>query len=361
MDDTENELVSCIYSALLGEMAWQDFMLRFTAVADVECATLFFHDAGSGRGGVTLAAGIPESAQQEYASHFGRLNPWMWQVGQAPIGTAILGEQLVARDRFQRTEYYNDFLQRYDQETGVGVTIERSDGRFLLMSTLSGDTNEDRNLRRARLLTGLAPHLRRVADFYRRHRLEGLGADLPAHLLDRSGLAVVLVDAVGRMVFASPGAEDMLATGSPAFLGRNGFLRFLDSDHQAALSRMLEDGAAAPPLTLLHDEVEITMLPVARDAAASHFNGRSVALVFARQPDRAQGLARRFLLTRAETRVTRQILAGHRPRDIAQASGVSIETVRTQLKAVFAKTGAQGQADLVRLAAGMERDRHDHA
>jgi len=59
-----------------------------------------------------------------------------------------------------------------------------------------------------------------------------------------------------------------------------------------------------------------------------------------------------FDLTPAEARVARAIAAGRPAPEIARAHGVSGETVRTQLRAVFAKTGVSRQVELVRLLAG---------
>ena len=146
-------LIDLAHAAFFGQASWQMFIDRVVEVAGADCATLFFHDAPSGRGAITLSSGVPDTALRDYADHFGALNPWMWQVGQTPICEAVVGEQLVPRDRMRSTEYYNDFLQAYGQETGVGVTIERASGRFLMLSTLSGDLDEERNLNRARVLT----------------------------------------------------------------------------------------------------------------------------------------------------------------------------------------------------------------
>ena len=60
-------------------------------------------------------------------------------------------------------------------------------------------------------------------------------------------------------------------------------------------------------------------------------------------------LAAVFGLTRAEVRVARALLAGARPKAIAQQLAVSEETIRTQLKAVYAKTETRGIASLVAL------------
>ena len=54
-------------------------------------------------------------------------------------------------------------------------------------------------------------------------------------------------------------------------------------------------------------------------------------------------------LTAAEARLTCGLLKGERLEDYAERTGISMNTARTHLKAVFAKTNTDRQADLVRL------------
>jgi len=67
--------------------------------------------------------------------------------------------------------------------------------------------------------------------------------------------------------------------------------------------------------------------------------------------DLLQGL---FDLTPAEARVARGIGEAQSVEAIAELIGTSRETVRTQLKAVLAKTGASRQSELVSLLAGKQ-------
>lgn len=55
-----------------------------------------------------------------------------------------------------------------------------------------------------------------------------------------------------------------------------------------------------------------------------------------------------FKLTRAEVRLTQQLLAGRSPIESAQELGVTIHTVRTYLKRLYLKVGVKSQAALVR-------------
>jgi len=60
-----------------------------------------------------------------------------------------------------------------------------------------------------------------------------------------------------------------------------------------------------------------------------------------------------FDLTPAEARVARSLASGRTPKDIAIESGVSPNTVHTQLARVMAKTGCNRQADVVALLTGI--------
>ena len=62
-----------------------------------------------------------------------------------------------------------------------------------------------------------------------------------------------------------------------------------------------------------------------------------------------------FLLTGAEIRLARRLCCGENLRDIAENLGVTLGTVRVQLKALFVKTGTRRQSELVALLAHLTR------
>lgn len=61
-----------------------------------------------------------------------------------------------------------------------------------------------------------------------------------------------------------------------------------------------------------------------------------------------QVLTSLFRLTKAEIRLTHQMLAGRSPLEASREMGVTIHTVRTYLKRLYLKTGVKTQAALVR-------------
>ena len=52
-------------------------------------------------------------------------------------------------------------------------------------------------------------------------------------------------------------------------------------------------------------------------------------------------------MTEAETEIALQLYAGKSPEEIASARGVSVATVRTQIKSLLTKSGARRQVQLV--------------
>jgi DNA-binding CsgD family transcriptional regulator len=56
-----------------------------------------------------------------------------------------------------------------------------------------------------------------------------------------------------------------------------------------------------------------------------------------------------FSLSPAESRLLPLLLKGQTPADIAESLGLKLPTVRSQLSAIFAKTGTARQQELIRL------------
>lgn len=71
---------------------------------------------------------------------------------------------------------------------------------------------------------------------------------------------------------------------------------------------------------------------------------------------RRRMLLERFRLTRAEMRLAEKVMEGLTPAQAAERLGVSIYTVRTYLKRLYAKAGVHSHATLVSKLLKMERE-----
>ena len=121
--------------------------------------------------------------------------------------------------------------------------------------------------------------------------------------------------------------------------------------------RTTPDTAALPAAPIVvHRKTKrllvIRILPV-DGAARSPFLGARALLVLTdlcrKSPPQADVLAQTFGLSPAEARLASLMATGISPERVAEELGISRETVRNQLKAVFAKTDTHRQGELVAL------------
>ena len=215
----------------------------------------------------------------------------------------------------------------------------------------------------ARLDT-LRPHLARAGLLAARWRLERLRA--AAEALAMIGLPAAILDARGKVLAANSLIEaldlhllwlpkDRIALIDPA---ANTLLRGAVAeinDPAAASVRSFPSKGAADAPVVVH------LIPAtgeARDLFEGGFGVLAITPVAAPSaPDIAliQGL---FDLTAAEARVASGVAEGLALEEIADRHGVTVGTVRTQVKAVFAKTGSNRQAQLAALLAAQPRIPH---
>jgi DNA-binding CsgD family transcriptional regulator len=109
--------------------------------------------------------------------------------------------------------------------------------------------------------------------------------------------------------------------------------------------------------------VVIRVLPI-HGAAQNPFMGARAVLVLldlhAKDVPDAGLLAQAFGLTAAEAKIASYVGAGESVELTAERLGVSVSTVRTQLKAVFAKTNTHRQAELVALIGRLRSFQQQH-
>jgi len=202
---------------------------------------------------------------------------------------------------------------------------------------------------------GLAADAARTVETARLTR--ALGEDAPA----RGDLGWVILNPRGRVLAANAAASAALAAGlGEAAPGRP--LRFLDPVNGEALARALArtpaNGMGQTILRLERDAEEgpcfAYLVPAASLAAAGDAAlaaDAAFALVFPAVEATARlwaSVRESFGLTAAEVRLARKLRNGRSLKEAAGELGVSVNTVRNQLSAVFDKMGLQRQSDLVR-------------
>ncbi|PEQ14673.1 hypothetical protein B2G71_00260 [Novosphingobium sp. PC22D] len=207
------------------------------------------------------------------------------------------------------------------------------------------------------LLAALMPHLRaasRVAVALERARMT---AAVATEAVRRMSFGWVTLDGEGRVLDSDINGAAMLGRGERLARGRDGRLTSRDpalrQEIGAAVSALLGNPQARPHAIVLSREPWLDLLLV----ASAHRMGTTraapalVAYVHAdnwSSADRCEQLAQLFDLAPSEARLALALSRGMSIAESAGELGLTVESARTYSKRIYAKTGARGQADLVR-------------
>jgi DNA-binding CsgD family transcriptional regulator len=203
------------------------------------------------------------------------------------------------------------------------------------------------------------PHLERAVRIH--SRLHVLQSGIQA--VDSLSIGVVCVTATGKVVFANEYARAVLARGDGLSLDRYGLL--ISSSKSEPLRVLIAKAAEASagrglhaggPLTIERGSgakaYQLTVMPT-HSAELTLSASAPAVIIFIRDPQRherpSEDLLRAYGLTPAESRVALLLSDGLSPRQIAEMIGVSENTVRSQIKSIFFKTGVKRQGELFRL------------
>ncbi|HEV7317647.1 MAG TPA: helix-turn-helix transcriptional regulator [Ensifer sp.] len=355
------ELTDMIYGAAFGDCGWQDFLDRLATTMPNGRSALHYHDLASPASFVPYVSGFTPEAIEQFNSHFAAINPWIPKSVLVPVGRGLSGEDIVARKDLLKSEFYHDWLKRQtDCETTVGVTIVRSPTRTLLISTCTSSTDEDLNQQAADQYTALAPHLKRAFDFLRRRDLMMAEQHEGRTLLDTIGVGVIYVGDNLRIRSMNENAARMTAGGAPFRVTVNGRLLMGEAEASVALGLLAWPiGSATQPQVRIVRTSEgnafrVTLIRRGSSIFTELLEGPTVAVLI--EPasavageQRLDHLKDHYGLTPAEIRIASGIAAGLTLKEMSRANCVSYETIRTQLKSVYAKTRVNSQAALIKL------------
>jgi DNA-binding CsgD family transcriptional regulator len=211
-------------------------------------------------------------------------------------------------------------------------------------------------------LDAIRPHLARAGLLAARWRLQRLRA--AAEALAMIGLPAAILDARGKVLAANALIEAMMS--HLMWLPKDR-IALIDPGANALLERAVAD-ISSPDVTsvrsfpamgaTMSDPVVVHLVPTtgrASDLFGGGFGLLVITAVVAPDAPDAALLRGLFDLTPAEARVASGIAEGLSVNQIASRNKVASETVRAQIKAVFAKTGVNRQSQVAALLAAVPR------
>jgi DNA-binding CsgD family transcriptional regulator len=272
----------------------------------------------------------------------------------------IDGTSLFAPGELERTAFYQEQLLPMDVDKSMGFCLDLTPSGKIFAMSVSRDAHrpafEPETMQLARRLF---PHLRNV--YQLQQRLQQL--ESTASVMDRVTYGVWLLDGDGSVVKANIAAGGLLASANGGIHQRGQSLVATWRPDQTALKHAIECGSTRASARrsdfLLHDHcgqawAACTVHPLRENTLDGWLPAAQATCLLlvhplcSHSPGPKDMLRHVFGLTPAEAELA-DVLLQHGSLDgCASTLGKSHETLRTQLKALFAKTETHHQAELIR-------------
>jgi DNA-binding CsgD family transcriptional regulator len=324
----------------------------------------FNHRTRSGR--LLPVRGFGPSLMRAYLERYAACNVWLLDADRK-LRTGDLGVShlLYPDSLLVNTEFYSDFVRPQGVFHSMGAVIVCQDGRTITTPMLreesAGNFTDDEQL----VLRSLAPFLEQAFRLHTRLvTAESYGAATRS-LLDSLPTAVFLLDADGNVVGLNA-AADALAREQDGLTIAHGKLVFASRRAGATVSLLLQGLAArtddseySPGRVFRVDRLSgrqayvADFVSLARMPASLCGPAAAAALLVANPDDAtncdAELIRHLFGLSETEARLASLLASGHDLADSTAELEVTVSTGKTLLQRIFAKTGVNRQAELIRL------------
>jgi DNA-binding CsgD family transcriptional regulator len=359
-------LIQRIYEAALDASRWQDCVQALSDAFNGAPTGLALQPPGAGplAGVIYRSRGFRDEYHDRFAEYAQQGLPWEEGRRKHFVGRFGLTTEVISDDRLRASDFYREWMvpQGLGPHPPVAHTIALDRGHpaaalAIFPTALTGPFGAS-DLEFGDLLV---PHLAlgyRLLAENRRHQAL-------ADAIDRFPTGVTLLDARGNIVLANRGARQIFAQ-NDGFALDGTAVRAASANDDAGLRRAVARSVEA---AVAHRMIESAVLSVSRPSGRRpyavvlgplrpHVGDPTAAdaVVVLYVADLEQGVLRRrevlrelYGLTEAETQLVELLCQGSSLDEAAVARGVTMNTARSQLKQVFAKTHTSRQSELVRL------------
>lgn len=355
---SRDALLDTLYAAPLDASVWPRALAQLCDLFEAQGANIEIHDASRGP---TFLQTHNLHGVHEYLAHYRSVCPRFGLHDYGTVGQITHDAMLGSESDLDRFEFYADFLERYDLRYFASALIEktpRTMGFAAIQRSKSSGILTRTELRR---FAGLLPHIQRAVRLSQElQRRDDQVRDF-REIISRSSTGVLLLDALGRVVFANLLARELIES-SPVLTTEQGTLRARRSHDNDRLVAYLRAARTDPPDDRpLHlgrtpsEAITLTATPLARRETQEEFiqpieeanlmvTLRSLSAHGSVRPGDLVGFCR---ITPAEATVAAAFANGVALREFADQRGLSIHTVRMHLQRVKEKLRCRTQAELV--------------
>ena len=366
-DESISHAIAAIYDAAVAPDRWPIALDQLRVLFGVVFAFSEFRDSARSHGD-GVAIGIGHVAYQKFlrdqfldSPSYAPGVPWyVGQVARTP--------DLVPKEILHRSRLYQEIWRPRRMSDTLRLSVSRDEfgTRHVFNFAHVGGEFTPTDIRLAHLLM---PHLQAADRLTQRLSKADMLAATAFSVLDALPHAVFLLDRDGRILHCNGVADALLQRGD-RLVSRRGVLHAASQASTNRLAALLARAAGrggVPPSAgtlrlargIREGGLALLAMPFRQEAEWSLIRAPAVLLCVTEldvlPPPPARQIAELFGLTAAEGVLAADLLAGLDLREIAERRGRSINTVRTHLARLMAKTDVNRQSELMRLLVSLPR------
>lgn len=350
------DLLLHLHCETFEESAWGTFLEKFRITMGARSLSLILKDPQRNDRGMLFHVGGHIEWQEQYEEYFYAIDPLM----SIPSGKPVTLMELLGNRQLTRTEYYRGFMRPLDLTDSLGMDgiVQNGQRLRIRVSRYSDEPSFDETDKE--LLGLIMPHavfaLRNQSRFLQSrsgNRLlhQALGMfdvgtlliDTSSMIIDVNDIALMRLEPFGRI----KRGEKLTFNNKQLGVRFQEIIQDIsNSEYYAHITRVMRLTRAG------NSDLSFIITKVPLQSETGRKPGEILAFVIDpyREPAlRPEWISMLFGITPAEAALACSLATGVTPELAAHERGVSINTVRSQIRSLYRKMGVSRQTDLVRV------------
>ena len=366
--------ISCIYAAASGQARWSVALAAMEEALGATGSHLISWSPVTNRAFTSVVSGVDDSAARLYAEHYGLIDPRRIHGERLPQDVVFRCHELFDERFASSNEFYCDYLAKYDVRFLTAATFIREEGTRAHFAALRSKRRGHFAVEDTHVLELLLPHLRQAFRLADKLKVGEARSAQVRGILDRLPGPAAILTRDSRVQEVNSGMDCLLnSLGSlgPVVISGGRLVARRPVDAAKLVRAVHSAGAGADPrvsgtrLRLNGGEdgtlwiaTVLPLLPVISAGLEIERHGALLVLndVMERRSVSPAMLQEVLRVSPAEARLAAALATGETLKDYAEKTGLSLNTVRSQLKSVFGKVNVSSQVELSKALCWLNRD-----
>ncbi len=355
-------IIDTIYQASLDLSLWEDVVKKLAEELCAHSSMLRVFDDNYRSYNYFVSYGYDKGIQKQYGEYFAHIDPIQDVLRDMPDGLVLPQHAVMSMKDFYRTEFYNDYAkpQGFSHTIG-GVFLKDKNGsvQFGMQRTRRQPLYDQYDVSKLKLFV---PHLKRAISFNKKiYECNAVNRNLET-AISHMPFAVFFLNIQGKVIGLNIKAEELIIDGRliNVFNQKVHFFNPIDNHKfQTTLASVVKHSDHEDNYISLQDDNgkfhHIFVFPINFEKSEmfneinSYQNGVMVGIFPETNTIKLNSkLCKQvFGFTHSEFEVSQHLVNGNSLERIARIRGVTLNTVKSQLKTLFKKTETQSQSALV--------------